>query len=157
MVACRPLIGLRFMPPLLVPGGLRMKRITLPITVAVLMLGTVFFPAQPAEAKSIGQILDSAYNSVRRQTNPNTGYGNLYGNFYGYPYGYPYANTPPPTNRPWISSFTNRYLGTGGTGQYVYDPYTGQYVMNPGYVNSGNSFGSRIKNYAVRRIFNGLF
>jgi hypothetical protein len=135
-----------------------MKRFTLPIAVAALMLGTAFVPAQPVEAKSIGEMLESAYNAVRRQTNPTTGYGNVYGNFYGYPYGYPYATTPPTTtSTPWLSSFTNRYLGTGTTGQYMYDPYTGQYIVNPAYTNTNPSLGSRVRGYLVREVINRVF
>lgn len=134
-----------------------MKRLTLSIAVAALMLGTAFIPAQPAEAKTIGEMLDSAYNAVRRQTNPATGYGNLYGNFYGYPYGYPYANTPPTNTNSWLGSFSNRYLGTGTTGQYIYDPYTGQHVLNPAYGNTNPSVGSRVRSFIVREVINRLF
>ena len=125
-----------------------MKRLSLPLAVAAIVFGTALIPAQPAEAKSIGGMLESAYNAVRRQTNPNTGYGNLYGNFYGSPYGYPYGTTQPVNNSPWLSSFTNRYLGTGANGQYI---------SNPGYVNTGSSLKSKLQNYAIRRVINRLF
>jgi hypothetical protein len=114
-----------------------MKRLSISLAVAAVMLSAAFIPAQPVEAKSIGQMLESAVNSIRRQNNPygynQYGYGttNPYGYgtnpYYGNPYGYnPYAN----------NAYSNQY-------GYGYNPYGYQQQSS-----SRNIFG---------RLLNGLF
>lgn len=133
-----------------------MKRLALSLALIAVAVSTNVFSAQPAQAKSVGEILESAYNAVRRQTNPTTGYGNLYGNFYGAPYGYPYGYTTAPSNTSWLNSLSSKYLGTGETGQYIYDPYTGQYILNPNYTGK-RSITSTVRGAIVKQIINRIF
>jgi hypothetical protein len=117
-----------------------MRKLTLTLAAAAVVLGTAFAPTQPAQAKSIGEIAESALNAINRRSGFNNPYGGGYygGNpYYGQQFGY--------NNNPYFNNGYNPYVNNG------YNPY----------FNQNRSIGSRLKDAirygGIRSIVNRIF